>query len=67
MLRENQRSLNRAIRDLDREKAKLDQQEKKIVNDIKAMAKDGQNVSLTFFFSITSHLPISGYPNSSQS
>jgi len=42
MLRENQRALNRVIRDLDRERTKMDQQEKKIVVDIKKMAKDGQ-------------------------
>merc|ERR1739838_1215165 len=41
MLRENQRSLNRVIRDLDRERTRMEQQ-KKIVIDIKKMAKDGQ-------------------------
>lgn len=44
MLRQNQRALNRAMRDLDREKAKMEQQEKKIIMDIKKMAKDGQMV-----------------------
>jgi len=42
MLRKNQRALNKAMRDLDRERAKMEQQEKKIINDIKKMAKDGQ-------------------------
>jgi len=42
MLRENQRSLNRVIRDLDRERTRMEQQQKKIVIDIKKMAKDGQ-------------------------
>lgn len=42
MLRQNQRALNRAMRDLDREKAKMEQQEKKIIMDIKKMAKEGQ-------------------------
>nr|CAG4650600.1 EOG090X0H8I [Sida crystallina] len=42
MLRRNQRSLNKAIRDLDRERMKMEQQEKKIIADIKKMAKDGQ-------------------------
>jgi len=42
MLRENQRMLNRVIRDLDRERTKTEQQQKKIITDIKKMAKDGQ-------------------------
>ncbi|XP_071452470.1 charged multivesicular body protein 2a [Hetaerina americana] len=42
MLRKNQRALNKAMRDLDREKAQMEQQEKKIINDIKKMAKEGQ-------------------------
>ncbi|XP_044736497.1 charged multivesicular body protein 2a [Chrysoperla carnea] len=42
MLRKNQRALNKAMRDLDREKARMEQQEKKIIADIKKMAKDGQ-------------------------
>lgn len=42
MLRKNQRSLNKAMRDLDRERSKMEQQEKKIIMDIKKMAKDGQ-------------------------
>uniref|UniRef100_A0A3Q2NZA0 Charged multivesicular body protein 2A n=1 Tax=Fundulus heteroclitus TaxID=8078 RepID=A0A3Q2NZA0_FUNHE len=42
MLRQNQRALNRAMRDLDRERMKLEQQEKKIIADIKKMAKQGQ-------------------------
>ncbi|GAB6023943.1 Charged multivesicular body protein 2A [Chamberlinius hualienensis] len=42
LLRKNQRALNKAMRDLDRERAKMEQQEKKIIMDIKKMAKDGQ-------------------------
>ncbi|XP_017468294.1 PREDICTED: charged multivesicular body protein 2a [Rhagoletis zephyria] len=42
MLRKNQRALNRAMRDLDRERMKMEQQEKKIIADIKRMAKEGQ-------------------------
>jgi len=45
MLRKNQRALNKAMRDLDREKMRMEQQEKKIIMDIKKMAKDGQMVS----------------------
>ncbi|XP_052087436.1 charged multivesicular body protein 2a-like [Mytilus californianus] len=42
MLRQNQRALTKAMRDLDREKAKMEQQEKKVIADIKKMAKQGQ-------------------------
>ncbi|GFY76446.1 charged multivesicular body protein 2a, partial [Trichonephila inaurata madagascariensis] len=42
MLRQNQRALNKAMRDLDRERSKMEQQEKKIINDIKKMAKENQ-------------------------
>ncbi|KAF0287392.1 Charged multivesicular body protein 2a [Amphibalanus amphitrite] len=42
MLRKNQRALNRAVRDLDRERARMEQQEKKVIADIKKLAKDGQ-------------------------
>lgn len=42
LMRENQRTLNKAMRDLDRERAKMEQQEKKIIMDIKKMAKDNQ-------------------------
>ena len=44
MLRQNQRALNKAMRELDRERMKLEQQEKKIIADIKKMAKQGQMV-----------------------
>merc|ERR1712130_29831 len=42
MLRKNQRALNKAMRELDRERTKMEQQEKKIIADIKKMAKAGQ-------------------------
>ncbi|KAK7108803.1 charged multivesicular body protein 2a-like [Littorina saxatilis] len=42
MLRQNQRALNKAMRDLDRERQKMEQQEKKVIADIKMMAKKGQ-------------------------
>jgi len=42
MLRQNQRALNRAIRDLDRERSKMEAQEKKLIIDIKKMAKSNQ-------------------------
>lgn len=46
MLRQNQRALNKAMRDLDRERSKMEQQEKKVIADIKNMAKKGQMVVL---------------------
>lgn len=42
LLRKNQRALNKAVRDLEREKLKMEQQEKKIIADIKKLAKEGQ-------------------------
>ena len=42
MLRENKRMLDRAIRDLDRERIGLQTQEKKLIVEIKKAAKDGQ-------------------------
>ena len=44
MLRDNQRALNKAMRDLDRERMHLETQEKKVIADIKKMAKMGQMV-----------------------
>ena len=42
LLRQNQRALTKAMRDLDRERTKMEQQEKKVIADIKKMAKQGQ-------------------------
>ncbi|CAO3680594.1 unnamed protein product [Umbelopsis ramanniana] len=42
MLRQHQRSLNKAQRELDRERTKLEQQEKKLIADIKKSAKANQ-------------------------
>lgn len=42
ILRKQKRALNRAIRDLDRERMKLEQQEKKLIVDIKNTAKKNQ-------------------------
>jgi charged multivesicular body protein 2A len=42
LLRANQRALNKAMRDLDRERTKMEQQEKKLIMDIKKMAKENQ-------------------------
>lgn len=46
MLRENKRMLDKAIRELDRERMGLQQQEKKTIAEIKKMAKEGQMVRL---------------------
>lgn len=51
MLRKNQRALNKAMRDLDRENMRMEQQEKKIIVDVKKMAKDGQMVSAPVYSS----------------
>lgn len=43
MLKQHQRSLTKASRELDRERAKLESQEKKLIIEIKKSAKNGQN------------------------
>lgn len=55
MLRKNQRALNKAMRDLDRERLKMEQQEKKVIADIKKLAKDGQMVCLHLVSNLTIH------------
>jgi charged multivesicular body protein 2A len=45
-LRENKREINRAIRELDRERTNLQNQEKKLIIEIKKMAKEGQIASV---------------------
>ena len=44
LLRQHQRSLQKAQREMDREKAKLDASEKKLIADIKKAAKANQMV-----------------------
>lgn len=44
LLRENKRLLDRAIRELDRERNGLQMQEKKLVDEMKKNAKNGQMV-----------------------
>lgn len=44
LLRENKRMLDKAIRDLDRERVGLQGQEKKLIVEIKKMAKQNQMV-----------------------
>jgi charged multivesicular body protein 2A len=50
-LRQHQRSLAKAQRELDRERTKLEAQEKQLVADIKKSAKAGQIVRLGVFTS----------------
>ena len=45
-MRENKRTITRAIRELDRERTNLQNQEKKLIADIKKMAKEGQVVRM---------------------
>ena len=45
MMREQQRALNRAMREVDRERINLQNQEKKTTIEIKKLAKQGQMVS----------------------
>ena len=56
MLRTNQRALNKAMRDLDRERAHLEAQEKKVIVDIKKMAKMGQMVTYYLNYCILCHI-----------
>ena len=42
VLRKNKREINKAVRELDSERANLEKQEQKLVADIKKYAKDGQ-------------------------
>ena len=44
LLRENKRMLDKAIRELDRERMALQNQEKKVIAEIKKTAKQGQMV-----------------------
>jgi hypothetical protein len=43
-LRDNKRHIDRAVRDLDRERQRLEQQEKKTLAEMKKMARLGQQV-----------------------
>jgi charged multivesicular body protein 2A len=45
-MREHQRSLQKATRELDRERTKLESQEKQLIIDIKSNAKKGQMVGV---------------------
>jgi len=49
LVRKNQRAINKAIRDLDRERFKMEQQEKKLIVDVKKSAGAGQMVHYCAF------------------
>ena len=57
VLRENKRTITRAVRDIDREKTNLEKQEKKLIGEIKKNAKAGQmgavKVRLEYWFSFS--------------
>jgi charged multivesicular body protein 2A len=44
LLRENKRMLDKSIREIERERQGLQNQEKKLINEIKKVAKQGQMV-----------------------
>jgi charged multivesicular body protein 2A len=46
-MREYKRSIDKATREIEKERTKLQNQEKKIIADIKKAAKDGQMVSFS--------------------
>lgn len=54
LMRQHQRALQRAQREMDRERSKLEQQEKKLIIDIKNTAKKGQMVRYPCFIFILS-------------
>ena len=53
-LRDNKRMIDRAIRDLDRERMRLEQQEKKTMAEMKKMARLGQQVPVLLFIPLYS-------------
>merc|ERR1712107_779864 len=55
-LKKNQRALNKAMRELDRERAKMEQQEKKLIMDIKKMAKAGQMDAVKIMAKVQKHV-----------
>lgn len=66
MLRQNQRALTKAMRELDRERSKMEQQEKKIIADIKKMAKQGQMDAVKIMAKVRLFMIIFVYDSKSQ-
>ena len=48
LLRENKRALDKSIREIERERQNLQNQEKKLIMEIKKTAKQGQMVGFKF-------------------
>jgi hypothetical protein len=53
VLRENKRTINRAVRELDREKMTLEREEKRLIMDIKKAAKDQQMAAVKIMAKVT--------------
>jgi charged multivesicular body protein 2A len=47
LIKENKRVITRAIRELDRERTRMEREEKKLIADIKKMANQGQMKAVT--------------------
>lgn len=56
VLRENKRTINRAVRDIEREKTNLEKQEKKLIGEIKKNAKAGQMGAVKVGFNAASSM-----------
>jgi charged multivesicular body protein 2A len=56
VLRENKRMINRAVRELDREKAGLEREEKRLTMEIKKAAKENQMQSVRIMAKVSNHL-----------
>lgn len=55
-IRENKRMIDRSIRELERERMKMEAQEKKTVAEMKKLAKAGQKVPICSIYVVT-HVP----------
>ena len=56
VLRENKRTINRAIRELDREKMGLEREEKRLTMEIKKAAKEQQMKSVHIMAKVSLHI-----------
>jgi charged multivesicular body protein 2A len=59
VLRENKRTINRAVRELDREKAGLEREEKRLTMEIKKAAKEQQMGSVKIMAKVGTWISIS--------
>ena len=58
VLRENKRMINKAVRELDREKAGLEREEKRLVIEIKKAAKENQMQSVKIMAKVRKPQPL---------